>query len=199
MSKIITVLLLPITITLFIVKKVVKLPVVIFSWLFLPHEETPYQRLFRGLLKFGTGVALIIYYKDVRAYLMESLGDWGLITYCVIALITLAMMMDGYVNIKSWKLGRHLDFFDAREWFSPSCGDADDDNSNINDVLRYRESRMGSMSTKDGAKLFRESQGVLNTAASSGKHGKSAMRYINSRLGSMGTKDGLDFLRGKRD
>jgi len=175
-----------------------RLVMMFIAWIFIPHAETSYQRLFRGVVKTAPVVFLVLFNNEFSAYIINASGDLGYFLYPILSLLIIGIALDGILNMKTWRVGA-LSTFDSNYWFTPGSGNDEDPNQkNINDVLRYRESRMGSMGAKEAANLYRETQGTINNA-SYGKNSRTALNFMNSRLGSMGNKEGLNYLRGKRD
>lgn len=69
---------------------------------------------------------------------------------------------------------------------------------NINQVIAFREARMGAMPQSDGAKLMVETS-VLDQVANGGygENHRQAADFLNAKLGAMSQRDGLEFVKGR--
>jgi hypothetical protein len=65
--------------------------------------------------------------------------------------------------------------------------------SNIEATLKYRDELMKTMTTKQAAKFYLETNSMLGSTTN-----KSVLGYINSKMTSMTPNQRIDFLRGKK-
>jgi hypothetical protein len=73
---------------------------------------------------------------------------------------------------------------------------------NIDDVIRFREAKMGAISTRDGANLLVETAALDQiagmTSGNYGRNHKQAAELLNAQLGAMSTRQGLEYMRGRK-
>jgi len=73
---------------------------------------------------------------------------------------------------------------------------------NIDDVIRFREAKMGAISTSEGAELLVETSALDQiagmTGGSYGRNHKQAAQSLNAKLGAMSQRQGLEYMRGRQ-
>lgn len=67
---------------------------------------------------------------------------------------------------------------------------------NINNVLLYREAKLGAMGPEDGATLMTETS-ILDMARRDGlmKNERNAIEFLEAKLGAMGPDNGLEYIK----
>lgn len=72
---------------------------------------------------------------------------------------------------------------------------------NIDNVIRFREAKMGAISTREGADLLVETAALDQIAGMAGSYGrkhKQAAQFLNAKLGAMTQRQGLEYMRGRQ-
>jgi hypothetical protein len=73
---------------------------------------------------------------------------------------------------------------------------------NIDDVIRFREAKMGAISTEEGAELLVETSALDQVAGMAtgnyGRNHRQAAQLLNAKLGAMTQRQGLEYMRGRQ-
>lgn len=89
----------------------------------------------------------------------------------------------------------HLDVYEAKltPFQKRNMKDSVSSTSNIEDAMRYRDSKMRTMSQEQAAEFYLSTNRIVNSTTN-----KSTLGYINSKMAMMSPNQRIDFLRGKK-
>jgi hypothetical protein len=96
---------------------------------------------------------------------------------------------------KIYTFNMYLDVYEAKltPYQKSHMTDSEPSTSNIEATLKYRDELMKTMTSKQAAKFYLETNSMLGSTTN-----KSVLGYINSKMTLMTPNQRIDFLRGKK-
>jgi hypothetical protein len=96
---------------------------------------------------------------------------------------------------KIYTFNMYLDVYEAKLTLfqKQNMKDIEPSTSNIEAALRYRDAKMKTMTTKEAARFYMDTNSILGSTTN-----KSVLGYINSKMTTMTPNQRIDFLRGKK-
>lgn len=175
------------------------------------RKFNPFKKLLTGIVLFAsfyglynlTGGADGLY--DVQKYLekntFEFMGDDFSVIFSNLAMIAIAMIevycfVSGMYRIVTCNINNPV-FDNVQKGGVPVKGS--DSYPNINRILSYRESKLSSMNSDEGADLYIGSAKLesLYTGYNNGPETQRILSFIESKLSSMSPDRGLNYLANK--
>jgi len=111
----------------------------------------------------------------------------------IIAIWGLYWFFTGIYKIYTFNM--YIDVYEAKltPFQKRNMTDSVSSTSNIEDTLRYRDSKMRTMTQEQAAEFYLSTNRIVNSTTN-----KSVLGYINSKMTMMSPNKRIDFLRGKK-
>lgn len=138
------------------------------------------------------GLFYFVYEKEWTTY--ETFNTYAEILQFVSSLIFIPMFFNGGYKIIIWNTGP-LPMFNHTGGSSSYYTESNSKYSNIEGILRYRNSVLGNMSNEKAAKEYAKTAWIDTYANNGESNTTKTIGYINSRLGAMSNQTGYEYLK----
>lgn len=178
------------------------------------------RKLFTGILMFGLAAFFCTQYRGYQKMHIDNyiINNWlsfvekdtakGMITFAtwILSFVAILWVVRGINKFSTFSF--YVEDIDnpepilsqlKRAITEPTSGTSSSRFNNIDSLISYRDSKLGTLTYEQKADLMRHTA-FLDAARAgvyTGKNAQETVSYMNSRLGAKTYEDGLDFISGK--